>query len=325
MTDFSDTRLRVIFAGTPDFAACHLKALLDDGRHDVVAVYTQPDRPFGRGGGGRGKQLAASPVKELALEHGLPVYQPLSLKDTDAQQQLAELNADIMVVVAYGLLLPKAVLDTPRLGCINVHASLLPRWRGAAPIQRAIEAGDAETGVTIMQMDIGLDTGDILIKANTPIDQHDTAASLHDRLAELGKPALLKALELLAEGEARPKVQDNSLANYASKLSKEEALIHWQQPATEIDRKVRAFNPFPVATTDVGGQRVRIWAAEPQTDNGTPGKVLRADNSGIVVGCGKGSLCITELQLPGKKRLTAAEVLRGNAELFAPGTQLGSN
>ncbi|WIO74278.1 methionyl-tRNA formyltransferase [Porticoccaceae bacterium LTM1] len=320
MTDFSDTRLRVIFAGTPDFAAYHLKALLDDGDHDVVAVYTQPDRPKGRG-----KQLAASPVKELALEHGLPVYQPLSLKDADAQQQLADLNADIMVVVAYGLLLPKAVLDTPRLGCINVHASLLPRWRGAAPIQRAIEAGDAETGVTIMQMDVGLDTGDMLIKATTPIDQHDTAASLHDKLAELGRPALLTALEQLAEGEARPKKQDDALANYASKLSKEEALIDWQQPAVEIDRKVRAFNPFPVATTDVGDQRVRIWAAEPLADSGTPGKVLRADSLGIVVGCGKGSLCITELQLPGKKRLTAAEVLRGNAELFAPGIQLGNN
>ena len=319
MTDFCDTRLRIVFAGTPDFAAHHLQALLSDGSHEVVAVYTQPDRPKGRG-----KKLAASPVKELALEHRLPVLQPLTLKDEQAQRQLAALDADIMVVVAYGLLLPKAVLDTPRLGCINVHGSLLPRWRGAAPIQRAIEAGDEYTGITIMQMNEGLDTGDMLVKVATPIGEKDTAASLHDKLAELGRPALLEALEQLAEGQAQPERQDDSLANYAGKLSKQEALIHWQRPAADIDRQVRAFNPFPVACTDIAGQRVRIWAAEPTPEKGEPGVVLSADGFGLVVGCGKGSLRVTELQLPGKKRLAVADVLRGNADRFAPGTELGN-
>ena len=323
MTDFSDARLRIVFAGTPDFAARHLKELLDDGSHEVAAVYSQPDRPKGRGPKGRVRELAASPVKELALEHGLPVLQPSTLKDGDAQQQLAQLQADIMVVVAYGLLLPEEVLKTPRLGCINVHASLLPRWRGAAPVQRAIEAGDEYTGVTIMQMDAGLDTGDMLVRAATPISDLDTAASLHDKLAELGRTALLEALEQLAGGRARPQPQDESLANYAGKLNKREALLDWRLPAGEIHRRVRAFNPFPVACTDVAGQRVRIWAAQPLADSGEAGTVLRADSLGIAVACGEGSLLITELQLPGKKRLAASDVLRGNATLFAPGTQLG--
>lgn len=323
MTDFCDTRLRIAFAGTPDFAAHHLKALLDDGSHDIVAVYTQPDRPFGRGGGGRGKQLSASPVKELASAHNLPVLQPQTLRDEESQRQLAALDADIMVVVAYGLLLPEEVLETPRLGCINVHASILPRWRGAAPIQRAIEAGDAYTGITIMQMDVGLDTGDMLVKVATPVGERDTAAILHDKLVKLGCPALLEALDQLAEGRAAPEKQHESQATYAHKLSKGEALIDWRLPAADIERKVRAFNPSPIACTDIGGQRVRIWAAEPTPEKGDPGRVLSADKFGLVIGCGEASLRITELQLPGKKRLPATDVLRGNAGLFVPGTVLG--
>ena len=317
MTDFTDTRLRIVFAGTPDFAAHHLQVLLEDGGHEIVAVYTQPDRPKGRG-----KQLAASPVKALALEHGLPVYQPQNLKGPEDQQQLADLNADIMVVVAYGLLLPQAVLDTPRLGCINVHASLLPRWRGAAPIQRAIEAGDAETGVTIMQMAAGLDTGDMLVKAQVPIDNSDTAASLHDKLLQVGGAALLQALEELATGAAQPEQQDDSQANYAHKLSKQEALVDWQQSADEIHRRVRAFNPFPVAFADINGQRVRLWQVKTTGIKATqhgPGEIVSADNHGILVACSDYCLRLTELQLPGKKRLPAADVLRGNSDLFAPG------
>lgn len=316
MTDFTDDRLRIVFAGTPDFAAHHLEALLTDGRFDVVAVYTQPDRPSGRG-----KKLTASPVKALALEHELPVYQPLTLKDDEAQQQLTALNADLMVVVAYGLLLPVPVLNTPRLGCINVHASLLPRWRGAAPIQRAIEAGDAETGVTIMQMDIGLDTGDMLSKSVIQIAADETAGSLHDKLAEIGAPALLDTIEQLEAGTAEPEQQDDSLANYAGKLSKQEAQIDWQQPAATIERQVRAFNPFPVATAQMNGDRIRIWSATSSHFKGEPGEILQADSDGLLVACGEGSLLITELQLPGKKRLAVADLLRGNSELLSAGKQ----
>ncbi|MDM3870453.1 methionyl-tRNA formyltransferase [Porticoccus sp. W117] len=323
MTDFTDTRLRIVFAGTPDFAAHHLQALLDEGTHEVVAVYTQPDRPKGRG-----KQLAASPVKELALAHNLPVYQPQNLKSDDDQQQLAALDADIMVVVAYGLLLPQAVLDIPRLGCINVHASLLPRWRGAAPIQRAIEAGDAETGVTIMQMAAGLDTGDMLVVSKVAIDSADTAASLHDKLLQIGGPALLQALGELAAGEARPTPQDDEQANYAHKLSKQEALVDWQQSAEEIHRRVRAFNPIPVACADIGGQRVRLWQAKTtgiKVAQHPPGEIVSADEYGILVACGDHCLRLTELQLPGKKRLPAADILRGNSDLFTIGSRFTSD
>ncbi|MGS2723403.1 methionyl-tRNA formyltransferase [Porticoccus sp. GXU_MW_L64] len=318
MTDSINCPLRIVFAGTPDFAAHHLQALLDDGTHQVVAVYTQPDRPKGRG-----KQLAASPVKALALEHSLPVYQPQNLKSPEDQQQLAALDADIMVVVAYGLLLPQAVLDTPRFGCINVHASLLPRWRGAAPIQRAIEAGDAETGITIMQMAAGLDTGDMLVTVRLPIDNGDTAASLHDKLLHIGGPALLQALADIAAGKAQPVPQNDALANYAHKLSKQEALLDWQQSADQIHRRVRAFNPFPVACADIGGQRVRIWQAKAtgiKAAHSQPGEIVSADEYGILVACGDGCLRLTELQLPGKKRLPAADVLRGNSDLFAVGS-----
>lgn len=314
--------MRIVFAGTPEFAALHLQALLDDssGNHKIVAVYTQPDRPAGRG-----KKLTPSPVKALAEHRELPVYQPLSLKDSEQQQILADLNADIMVVVAYGLLLPPAILDTPKHGCINVHASLLPRWRGAAPIQRAIEAGDTETGVTVMQMDAGLDTGGMLYTSHCTIEKSDTGGSLHDKLAVIGPPALLTTLEQLAQGIAVAEKQNDSLSNYAPKITKQEALLDWSQPANLLECKVRAFNPFPVAYTTLGSDRIRIWQAE--LSNGyasdAPGTILEASNNGIKVNTKEGSLLITELQLPGKKRLPVSEVLKSRAELFSPGAVLG--
>src|SRR5690606_5561398 len=235
------TDLRIVFAGTPEFAAAHLQALLD-AKLNIVAVYTQPDRPAGRG-----QKLTPSAVKKLALQHGLPVYQPQPLRAPEAQAELAALEADLLVVVAYGLILPQAVLDLPRLGCINSHASLLPRWRGAAPIQRAIEAGDDETGVTVMQMEAGLDTGPMLLKSRTPIGVDDTGGSLHDRLAEIGPVAVLQAIEGLAAGTLEAEVQDDSLATYAHKLSKAEARIDWARPARELALMIRAFNPWPLA------------------------------------------------------------------------------
>lgn len=314
--------LRIVFAGTPEFAAHHLQALLAS-RHSVVAVYSQPDRPAGRG-----KKLSASPVKALAAAEGVPVYQPISLKDPVAQAELAGLQADIMVVVAYGLLLPKAVLETPELGCINVHASLLPRWRGAAPIQRALAAGDAITGVTIMQMDVGLDTGAMLVKAECPILSEDTGGSLHDRLLTIGVPALLEALDQLQAGTARGEVQDDQASCYAPKLHKDEALLNWRQPATALARKVRAFNPFPVAFTQRRGtgndERIRIWAAQHSSGNTNQasGTVVAIDAEGIHVSCGEGNLVLQQLQLPGKKALPVSELLRGHPDLFAVGDLL---
>lgn len=322
MTQAPADGLRIVFAGTPEFAAHHLQALLAS-RHQVIAVYSQPDRPAGRG-----KKLHASPVKELALAHNLPVYQPLSLKDPLALQELAELQADIMVVVAYGLLLPKAVLDTPRLGCINVHASILPRWRGAAPIQRALEAGDVTTGVTIMQMDVGLDTGAILIKAECPILAEDTGGSLHDRLLTIGAPALLQALDQLQAGAAKGEVQDDNLSCYAPKLHKDEALLDWRESANLLARKVRAFNPFPVAFTQKRGsgseERLRIWAANahPEPVSQAPGTIVSVSAEGIRVSCAHGSLLLQQLQLPGKKVLPVDELLRGHPQLFVVGDLL---
>lgn len=314
--------LRIIFAGTPEFAAEHLKALLGS-RHQVIAVYSQPDRPAGRG-----KKLTASPVKEVALTHDIPVYQPLNFKSPEAVAELAALNADLMVVVAYGLILPKVVLDAPRLGCINVHASILPRWRGAAPIQRAIEAGDSETGVTIMQMDVGLDTGDMLIKAFCPILSDDSGGSLHDKLISIGTPALIDALDLIQAGTLKPEKQDGSLSNYAPKLSKEEAALNWQLSALELERKVRAFNPFPVAHTKPMGagddQRIRVWAAtaSDKTTSAPLGSITQISSEGLWIVCKNGQLILEQLQLPGKKAMGVSEILRGYPDLFKVGDQL---
>ncbi|WP_305460109.1 methionyl-tRNA formyltransferase [Photobacterium leiognathi] len=310
--------LRIVFAGTPDFAARHLAALLSS-QHDVVAVYTQPDRPAGRG-----KKLTASPVKAIALENDIPVYQPVSLRNEEAQQELAAIDADIMVVVAYGLLLPQEVLDTPRLGCINVHGSILPRWRGAAPIQRSIWAGDTETGVTIMQMDIGLDTGDMLKVATLPIEATDTSATMYEKLAELGPDALIDCLSDIADGTAVAVKQDDEQANYAKKLSKEEALIDWTMDATAIERCVRAFNPWPMSYFTVAEQNVKVWQTAVEADNQgkAPGTILSADKQGILVATGNGALRLISLQPPGKKAMSAADLLNSRREWFEPGTQL---
>ncbi|MDY0070212.1 MAG: methionyl-tRNA formyltransferase [Porticoccaceae bacterium] len=313
--------LRVVFGGTPDFAAHHLDALIAAGCQ-LVGVFTQPDRPAGRG-----KKLTPSPVKELAQGHGLPVFQPASLKDPDAQRLLTDLAPDLFVVVAYGLLLPRAVLDIPRHGCINVHASLLPRWRGAAPIQRAIEAGDSLTGITIMGMDVGLDTGDMLRKVSCPIAADDTGGSLHDKLAALGPPALLATIADIARGETHPEKQDDSLATYAAKISKQEAEIDWRGDAIVIDRRIRAFNPFPVAYTLLAGEPLRIWRAAPVTTDhsAAPGTLLAVNDDSVTLACGHGALRLLEVQLPGKKRMPMAELLRGNPRLFAQGQRLGPN
>jgi len=301
--------LNIVYAGTPEFAATALAALLKT-EHHISAVYTQPDRPAGRG-----RKLKASPVKELALEHHIEVRQPESLKDAEIQQALAELKPDVMIVAAYGLLLPPEVLAIPRLGCLNIHASILPRWRGAAPIQRAILAGDSETGVTIMQMDVGLDTGDMLYKLATPITTEDNAQRLHDRLAELGAEAIVEALAAIQAGTLTPEPQDDSLANYAKKLNKTEATIDWLQPAAQIARQVAAFNPWPVAQTQLEEQVLRIWEAEPlsEASGAPPGTVVAEGKQGIDVACGEGTLRLKRLQLPGGKPLTAAEFLNGRS------------
>lgn len=311
--------LRLIFAGTPDFAATHLRALLA-GPHQVIAVYTQPDRPAGRG-----KKLHASPVKEVALSAGIPVLQPATLRNAEAQAELAALAADVMVVVAYGLILPQAVLDAPRLGCINVHASLLPRWRGAAPIQRAIEAGDRETGITIMQMDAGLDTGAMLAETRLAIAPGTSAALLHDQLAELGPPMLLQVLDALPAYREAATTQNDTGATYAHKIDKSEGALDWNRTAAELARAVAAFNPFPVCYGTLAGERVRIWAADAENPAaaGTvnPGTILSADRDGILVACGEGALCIRQLQLPGGKALPPAELLNARSALFVPGSR----
>ncbi|WP_374322626.1 methionyl-tRNA formyltransferase [Aquipseudomonas alcaligenes] len=309
--------MRIVFAGTPEFAAQHLQALLDAGR-EIAAVYTQPDRPAGRG-----QKLMPSPVKQLALQHGIAVYQPQTLRDPAAQAELAALTPDLMVVVAYGLILPQVVLDTPRLGCINSHASLLPRWRGAAPIQRAIEAGDASSGVTVMQMEAGLDTGPMLLKVTTTITAEDTGGSLHDRLATLGSQAVVEAVTKLAAGELRGEVQDDSLATYAHKLNKDEARLDWSRPAVELERLVRAFNPWPICHSTLNGEALKIHAAQLGEGQGTPGSVLAADKSGLTVACGEGALRLTRLQLPGGKPLSFADLYNSRREQFAPGLVLG--
>ncbi|MDO8463632.1 MAG: methionyl-tRNA formyltransferase [Gallionella sp.] len=296
--------MKIIFAGTPQFAASALAALL--GEHQVVAVLTQPDRPAGRG-----MQLTASPVKQLALQHGLQVLQPATLKTGEAQQAIAALDADVMVVAAYGLILPKAVLQLPRHGCLNIHASLLPRWRGAAPIPRAILAGDSETGITIMQMDEGLDTGDMLLRHACPITPDDTAQTLHDKLAAMGADSIVEALRLLQERRLMPVKQDNEVACYAAKLLKSEAQIDWRQDAWQIERAVRAYNPFPVCHASLNGVPIKVWRAALSVDkHGAAGEVLAVDKHGITVACGKDALCLEVLQRPGGKAQPVAQFLQ---------------
>ncbi|MBW3118207.1 methionyl-tRNA formyltransferase [Providencia rettgeri] len=306
--------LKIIFAGTPDFAAKHLAALLDT-RHQIVGVLTRHDKPAGRG-----KKLTPSPVKVLAEEHQIPVFQPVSLKDSENQQWIKNQNADLMIVVAYGLILPQAVLDIPHLGCLNVHGSLLPRWRGAAPIQRSIWAGDTETGVTIMQMDAGLDTGDMLYKAICPINPSDTSASLYDKLAIIGPEALIHTVEMLSSGQCTAEKQDDSLANYAEKLSKEEARINWQDDAVHIERCIRAFNPWPMSYFMVEEQLIKVWQAEAleEAHDKQPGTIISADKKGICIATGNGILNITQLQPPGKKAMSAQDILNSRREWFTP-------
>ncbi|MCP1513753.1 methionyl-tRNA formyltransferase [Pseudomonas rhodesiae] len=310
--------LRIVFAGTPEFAAEHLKALLASP-YDIVAVYTQPDRPAGRG-----QKLMPSPVKQLALEHNIPVLQPPTLRNAEAQAELAALRPDLMVVVAYGLILPQAVLDIPRLGCINSHASLLPRWRGAAPIQRAVEAGDRESGVTVMRMEAGLDTGPMLLKVSTPITAEDTGGSLHDRLAELGPPAVIQAITGLAAGTLQGEVQDDSLATYAHKLNKDEARLDWGRPAVELERLVRAFNPWPICHSSLNGEALKVLAATLADGKGAAGEIIAASREGLLVACGEQALCLTRLQLPGGKALNFSDLFNSRREKFSLGSVLGT-
>ena len=308
----NQTPLRIIFAGTPEFAKASLQALLnhqEENDYELVGVYTQPDRPSGRG-----QKLVASPVKKMATAHNIPIFQPRNFKADEDKAQLVALNADIMIVAAYGIILPKAVLKTPRLGCINVHGSILPRMRGAAPIHRALIAGDATTGITIMQMDIGLDTGDMLFKAYCDIQPSDTAASLHDRLAILGGETLVDALERLKRGECSPEKQDNALSCYATKLSKQEGELHWNKPAKLIEREIRGFSPWPVAHTQTSQGVMKIHSSELTSvaaENATPGEILVVSKKGIIVATKKGTLRITEVQFAGGKRMKIQDALNG--------------
>ncbi len=311
--------LRIVFAGTPDFAAVALAALLDSPHH-VAAVYTQPDRPAGRG-----RRLTPSPVKRLAGERGLPVEQPASLRSAEAQAALRAHAPEVMVVAAYGLLLPPAVLALPPLGCVNIHASLLPRWRGAAPIQRAVLAGDRESGVSIMQMDEGLDTGPVLLARTCPMGPRITAGELHDALAPLGAEALLAALDGLAAGTLAARPQDEARATRAPKVTTAESWLDWTCSSAALDRQVRAFHPVPVARTRAGDTLVKVHRAEPLAGDpgGPPGTVTAAGEAGVEVACGEGRLRLTVLQLPGGRPLAAGPLLRGHGALLAPGTRLG--
>jgi len=317
-----ETKLRIVYAGTPEFAAVALAQLLKHG-HQVVAVYTQPDRPAGRG-----RRLQPSPVKEIALEQGIPVEQPVSFRqEPEAIQRLADYAPDVMIVAAYGLLLPQAVLDVPRFGCLNIHASLLPRWRGAAPIQRAILAGDRETGVTIMQMDAGLDTGDMLLKRILPIDKHWSAGELHDRLASLGSEALLEVLADFASYRGRAQKQDPAQACYARKLEKQEAWIDWEQSAEEIQRRIRAFNPWPVAQTRIDDKVLRLRHAQviDAASEAPAGTLVQVGRDSIEVACGRGRLKLLDGQLPGGKPLDVPALLNGHRDLFRPGIRLAAD
>lgn len=301
--------LRIIYAGAPDFAVPALKSLIAS-EHEVVAVYTQPDRPAGRG-----RKVQFGPIKQVAVDENIEVQQPLSLKDDEAKSILANYKADVMIVAAYGLILPQDVLDTPKYGCLNIHGSLLPRWRGAAPIHRAIQTGDSETGVTIMQMAAGLDTGDMLLKVTCPITSEDTSQTIHDQLASDGANALLKVLENI--DDLHPIVQDESQTNYAQKLNKAEAEINWNDSAITIDRTIRAFNPWPVTFTEYNGKPLRIFMSKvlsKQSDE-PAGTVIAETNDGIEVATGDGVLSFSRLQLPGKKAIDASDFLNGRSLL----------
>ncbi len=310
--------MRLVFAGTPEFAAVSLRALLH-AEHDVLSVLTQPDRPSGRG-----LRESYSPVKQVALKRGIAVLQPASLRDPRVQAGLADLDAEVWVVAAYGLLLPPAILTQPRFGCVNVHASLLPRWRGAAPIQRAILAGDIETGISIMRMDAGLDTGPVYLRRAVPIQPHDTAGSLHDRLAEVGASAVSEVLEALPAGTLRAEPQASEGACYAPKLTREDARVDWSKPAAYLGRLLRALDPAPGAITSHAGEILKLWSGRVSTGRAgaTPGTVLAAGSSGIEVQCGEGSLVVTTLQRAGGRRLEAGAFLLGHR--IEPGTRLGS-
>lgn len=310
--------LKIVFAGTPVFASIALEALTLS-QHDVIAVYTQPDRQSGRG-----LKVTKSPVKELAFDKDIPTYQPKTLRDEKAQAQFKELKPDLLIVAAYGLILPKEILEIPRLGCINIHASLLPRWRGAAPIQQAILAGDKTTGITIMQMDEGLDTGDMLLKHEYTLAHDENSQTLHDRLAKMGAEAIVEALDLLVAGKLKPEKQNDKIATHAGKIQKQDALIDWHHPAVVIDRKVRAFNPWPVAFFAWNGDNVRVWEAEVINlqSNEAPGTIINASAHGIDVATSEGVLRLLKLQLPGGKPLSVADFYNAHHQKMTIGTAL---
>lgn len=321
------TPLKIVFAGTPDFAAKHLLALLNS-EHNVIATYCPPDKPAGRG-----KKLTACATKLLALEHNIPVEQPVNFKSEEAQQKIAHYNADIMVVVAYGLLLPEVILNAPRLGCINVHGSILPKWRGAAPIQRSLEHGDEKTGVTIMQMDKGLDTGDIILKAECVIENTDTSATLYEKLARLGPDALIETLALMSTSNYLASehniAQNNNQATYAHKLDKAEAELDWQMSACELDRKIRAYIPWPVTQftfveSETKQHKLRIWQASEHEYSGSalPGTIVSVDKMGIYVATAHNILRLEVIQLPGKKALPVKDILNGRSDWFVVGSPI---
>lgn len=302
--------MKIVFAGTPAFGLPCLKALFDS-HHELQAIYTQPDRPAGRG-----RKLQASPIKEWAQAHKLPVFQPLNFKDPESIKELAAIAPDILVVIAYGLILPRTVLELPRFGCINVHASLLPRWRGASPIQQAILHGDKKTGITIMQMDVGLDTGPMLASESCLIGEHDTAGALHDRLADLAVTPLLTILDALESNKVEPNIQNDQLATYAPKITKEQAAIDWKQPAQIIDRQIRAFSPWPIAYTKAGDTTLRIHQARvvEQPHSALPGTILAMDKKGILVASGKDAILIERIQFPGAKAMSVADWLHAQRD-----------
>lgn len=311
--------MKIIFAGSPEFAVPSLNALLNS-EHKICAVYTQPDRPAGRG-----LKLTPSPVKTLALANNLEIYQPNSLRDEENISQIKKLNADILIDVAFGLLLIPTVLNLPRYGCINIHPSLLPRWRGAAPIQRAILAGDKETGITIMQMNEGLDTGDILLQARFPIENTDTTDSLSKKLAEEGAMLLLKTLEKIENGTIEPVKQKDSASTYANKITKEEALLDWNLTAEELDRMVRAYNPFPIAYININDLTVRIWEAIPlqiDLNDFSPGTIINVSKQGIDIATTKGALRLKKIQFPGKKPISIVDAVNAYGQYFNKGSKL---